>query len=112
MVSEGEEVGNLWRRAGGMVFLFLVVVFGRGGGGGGGCFFLVVFVVRFLFGWLVGWLGGFFGVLFKGGNFLVSNFSYHAGCGYAFFFSFFLSLFFLVELEGWWLDYASPDRAD
>lgn len=29
-----------------------------------------------------------------------------------FFFLFFFSLFFLVELEGGWLDYASPDRAD
>lgn len=69
-------------------------------------FFLVGFVVRFLvgwfccsfFGWLVGWLVGCFffpGVLLKGGNFLVSTFSYHAGCGYtSFFFLFFFSLFF------------------
>lgn len=51
------------------------------------------------FFWLVGWLAGavfFPGVLLKGGTFLVSTFSYHAGCGYTFFFFLFfsLSLFF------------------
>lgn len=99
---------------GGHGFFVLVVVFWRRGGEGeeeDGVFFLVV---RFSLGWLVGWLaGGAFslGLLFKRGTFLVSTFSYHAGCGYTFFFFLFFSLFFLVELEGW-LDYASPDRAD
>lgn len=75
-----------------------------------GFFFLLFLLFVFL---LVGWGGFCPGVLLKGGNFLVSNFSYHAECGYTFFFFlFFLSLFFLVELEGWWLDYASPGRAD
>lgn len=90
-------------------FLFWLLFFG--GGGGGRFFFLWVLLFVFL---LVGWLAGgvfFPSVLFKAGIFLVSTFSYHAGCGYAFFFFFFLSLFFLVELEGW-LDYASPGRAD
>lgn len=93
-------------------FLFwLLFLEGEEGEGEEGFFFLL-----FVFFWLVGWLTGrafFPGVLFKGGNFLVSTFSYHAECGYAFFFFlFFFSLFFLVELEGGWLDYASPDRAD
>lgn len=96
-----------------MVFLFCSC-FLEEGEEEDGFFFLVGFVVRFLFGWLVGWLF-FLGLLLKGGNFLVSTFSYHVGCEYIFFFffsfPFFFSLFFLVELEGW-LDYASPGRAD
>lgn len=101
VVSEGEEVGNLWRRAGGMVFFCFGCCFLEEEEGEGDVFLLVGFVVRFLFGWLIGWLF-FLGVLLKGGTFLVSTFSYHAGCGYTFFFFLFLffSLFFLVELEG------------
>lgn len=85
-----------------MVFLFWLLFFG-GGGGGGGCFFLVGFVVvRFSFGWLVGCF--FFpGVLLKGGNFLVSTFSYHAECGYAFFFFFLFSFFFWLSWRGGWI---------
>lgn len=66
-------------------------------------FLLVGFVVRFLFGWLAGAV--FFpSVLLKGGNFLVSTFSYHAGCRYTFFFFlFFLSLFLWLSWRGGWI---------
>lgn len=101
---------------GGHGFLFLVVVLEEGEGEEEEGFFFLLLVLLFVFllvGWLVvGW-GAFLCLLLKVGNFLVSTFSYHAECGYAFFFFLFFSLsFFLVELEGRWLDYASPGRAD
>lgn len=80
-----------------MVFLFWLLFWeGEGEEEEEDGFFFLVGFVRFSSGWLVGWLGAFFpGVLLKGGTFLVSTFSYHAGCGYAFFFFFFfLSLLF------------------
>lgn len=68
-------------------------------------FLLLLVLLLFVFclvGWLVGWLGEVFGVLLKGGTFLVSTFSYHAGCGYAFFLFFFFlfSLFFWLSWRG------------
>lgn len=57
MVSEGEEVGNLWRRAGGMVFFCFGCCFleeGEEEEEDDGFFFLVGFVVCFSFAWLVG----------------------------------------------------------
>lgn len=107
MVSEGEEVGNLWMRAGGMVFLFWLLFLEEEGEGEeekgeDDGFFLVVFV--WLVGWLAGWGGFFPGLLFKRGTFLVSTFSYHAECGYTFFFFlFFLSLFFWLSWRGGWI---------
>lgn len=111
MVSEGEEVGNLWRRAGGMIFLFWLLAFGGGGGGGGRFFYLLVLFVFCLVGWLVGWGGFLSWCLAQGRYFSCINFLLSCRMWICFFLFLFFSLFFLVELEGW-LDYASPGRAD
>lgn len=80
-------------------------------------FYLLVLLFGFLLvGWSVGWLGRFSflvsclrEVLFL---YQLSPIMQHADMLFSFFFFFFSPSFFLVELEGGWLDYASPGRAD